>query len=181
MIKTRFTKLAALILALTLAFGVLACIGVSAEDATQAETAKIASVNVEHRDMMHLAIKVEYDEAAVSGTVGIMVWESGTTDCTAENSIYSSYTLKSDGAETPTYYYASQAIAAKNINTDYLIAVVADNGEEVTLLSTPAPYSVKSWAETKLADNPDEAHANLYNKVLAYGNAASGLFNNAAE
>ncbi|MBQ8320927.1 MAG: hypothetical protein IJX92_01000 [Clostridia bacterium] len=177
MIKTRFTKLAALILALTLAFGVLACIGVSAEDGTATETAKIASVNVEHREMMHLAVKVEYDEAAVSGAVGIMVWESATTDCTAENSIYSSYALHSDMAEEPTYYYASQAIAAKNINTDYYIAVVEKNGNEVTLLSTPALYSVKSWAETKLTQNPDEAHANLYNKVLAYGNAASGLFN----
>lgn len=179
MTKSRFTKISALVLALALALGALTCIGVSAEE-TNAK-AEISSINVEHRDMMHLAFKIEYNGVVYTGeetdgTVGVMVWAPDTAECTVQNKIHVSYELKYDGEGT--YYYASHGIAAKYINSDFFAAVVEKDAEgNVSIISEITTFSIKGWAETKLTQTTDAAKLNLYNKVLAYGNAAAGVFN----
>lgn len=180
MTKSRFTKISALVLALALALGALTCIGVSAEE-TNAK-AEISSINVEHRDMMHLAFKIEYNGVVYTGaeetdgTVGVMVWAPDTAECTVQNKIHVSYELKYDGKGT--YYYASHGIAAKYINSDFFVAVVEKDAEgNVSIISEITTFSIKGWAETKLTQTTDAAKLNLYNKVLAYGNAAAGVFN----
>ena len=174
--KTRITKLAALLVALVLMVGAMVGVGISAVSADEiTETATIASVNVEHKDYLHLAVKVDVTSAPADAEIGIMVWANGVTDFTSANKIWESYEIKFDGAET--YYYASQPIAAKDIATEYKIAVVAKTADGITLLSEPASYSVAAWAESKLENTTDPARINLYKKVIAYGEAASGLFN----
>ena len=146
---------------------------VTSEEIT--ETAEVASVNVEHRGCMHLAYKVEVQSAPEGANVGIMIWSPGTQNYTASNAIWESYVLSNDGAGTD--YYASMPIAAKNIGTAYQVAVVAELDGEVTLLSVPVGISIQNWAETKLADpeTTDPARINLYEKVIAYGKAASAV------
>ncbi len=174
--QTRFTKIAALLLACVLLAGVALSFSVSATTASEiTETASIKSVNVEHRDFMHLAFNVE-TTGEHTGTIGIMVWAADVEDYTTANALYSSYVLKSDGAGTS--YYASQSIPAKNIATKYQVAVVEKDGAgNVTIISVPEEHSVEAWAQTKLTQNPSADEANLYNKVIAYGQAAAAVIN----
>lgn len=174
--KTRITKLAALLVACVLLVSAMVGVGISAISADEiTETAIIVSENVEHKDYLHLAFKVELDSAPEGAEVGIMIWADGVTDYTSANKLWETYELKNDGAETD--YYASQPIAAKDIATKYQAAVVARTDDGITLLSKPASYSVEAWASEKLESATDPARINLYNKVIAYGKAASALFN----
>ena len=176
--KTRIIKLSSLLVACALLVSAMVGVGVSADSTPEiTETASIVSVNVEYREYLHLAFEVACDSVPEGAEVGIMVWSAGAKTYTSGNSLWESYELKDDGAGTD--YYASQSIAAKNIGTEYQVAVVAKDADGVTLLSAPALYSIENWAETKLADpnTTDAARINLYNKVIAYGKAASGLFN----
>ena len=174
--QTKIKKIASVLV--VIAVLVCALAGISASAVTEGEiqvSAKIESVNVEHRGCMHLAFKVETASAPDGAVIGIMIWNKGVTNYTAQNSIWSNYELSNDGAGTD--YYASMPIAAKNIATQYKVAVVAELDGEVTLLSVPVCYSIMGWAETKLADpnTTDPARINLYEKVIAYGKAASAV------
>ena len=174
--KQRTLKLVALFSTIALLVCAMVGVGISAATAEEiTETASIVSVNLEHRDYMHLAFKVETVSVPDGATVGIMVWNSGVTDYTAENKLWSNFELSNDGAGTD--YYASQSISAKDIATEYQVAVVAKTDGGVTLLSKPVSYSVEAWAQTKLADpeTVDPVRINLYNKVIAYGKAASAV------
>jgi hypothetical protein len=174
--KTKITKLAALLVALVLMVGAMVGVGISAVSADEiTETASIVRKNVEHKDYLHLAFAVQVTTAPEDAEIGIMVWADDVTDFNSANKLWASYELKFDGAET--YYYASQPIAAKDIATNYKVAVVAKTADGITLLSKPAAYSVAAWAAEKLTENPDPARENLYKKVLAYGEAASTLLN----
>ena len=176
--KTRITKLAALLVALALMVGAMVGVGISAVSADEITgTAVILSENVEHKDYLHLAFKVRVDSAPEDAVIGIMVWSAETENVTTSNRIWASYELKDDGAGTT--YYASQPIVAKDIATVYKVAVVAKTADGITILSEPADYSVANWAATKLSNSEttDPARINLYKKVIAYGEAASGLFN----
>ena len=175
--KIRIPKLVALLAVFALLASIAVSVGISAATAEEiTETASIVSINVEHADYMHLAFKVETASVPEGAEVGIMVWNSGVKNYTAANAIWSNYVLSNDGAGTD--YYASHPIAAKDIATEYQVAVVAKKGDDLTILSKPASYSIEAWAETKLANSAtlDEARFNLYNKVIAYGKAASGVF-----
>ena len=170
--QTKIKKIASVLV--IVAVLVCALAGISASAVTDSEievSAEIKSVNVEHRGCMHLAFKVETTSVPEGATVGIMMWNSGVTNYTAKNAIWANYELSDDGAGTS--YYAGMPIAAKNIATKYKVAVVAELDGEVTLLSVPASYSILEWAQTKLATTTDPVRINLYNKVIAYGNAAS--------
>lgn len=173
--QTKIKKITALLVCAVLLVGAVIGVGVSATTAEEIEeTAAISSFNVEHRGSMHLACKVETDYVVSEGeTLGIMVWAPGVKNYSSANKIWESYELKDDGAGT--YYYASMPIAAKNIATEYQYAVVVKNGNTVTLLSKPAAQSIEAWAETKLENATDPARINLYNKVIAYGKAASAV------
>ncbi len=171
---TRNSKTVSLILAAVLLLGVVFSFGTSAvgADAITA-TESITSVNVEHRDLMHLAFQVSKN-ATHSGVLGIMVWEAGVTDYTAETAIFSNFETSTDSEGT--VYYAAQAVAAKDIVTEYQVAVVEKSAAgDITVISVPAAYSIAGWAQTKLADpeTTDPVRINLYNKVIAYGKVAS--------
>ena len=172
--QTKIKRIVSLLVVAAVLTCALAGIAVSAVTTDEfTETARIDSVNVEHRGCMHLAYKVVADFVPEGATVGIMIWSPGTKNYTASNAIWENYTLSNDGAGTD--YYASMPIAAKNIGTAYQVAVVAELDGEVTLLSVPEGVSIQNWAETKLADpkTTDPARINLYEKVIAYGKAAS--------
>lgn len=176
--KTRITKLAAIIVAFVLLLGTTIGTGVSAVVSDDiAETASIESINIEHRDFLHLAFEVVTVSVTEGAEIGIMIWDAGVTDYTVSNRIWVSYELKNDGAGTD--YYSSMPIAAKNIATKYQVAVVEKTADGVTLVSKPALYSVAGWAQIKLdaPETTDPAEINLYNKVKAYGAAAAALFN----
>ncbi len=171
--RTKLTKIAAFLIVSMLIVSMAAVFTSSAVAADEiTETASITSVNVEHRDFMHLAFQVSAPDA--TGTVGIMIWESGVTDYTVDNAIYSNYKTSEDSEGT--VYYSGHAVAAKNIATEYQIAVVEkDASGNVTIISKPVSHSIQGWAETKLAQSPDAVRENLYNKVIAYGKAASAI------
>ena len=176
--RSKITRFTALIIACVLLVGAMVGFGISATtEAEMTSTAEIVTKNVEHKDYLHLAFNVAVYSAPEGAQIGIMVWSANTENYTSANKIWESYELKDDGAGTT--YYASQPIAAKDIATVYRVAVVAKTADGITLLSVPAEYSVQAWAEECLAeiDPTDLARINLYNKVIAYGKAASGLFN----
>ncbi len=174
--NTRLTKLTAFLIISVLIVSMAAVFTTSAVTADGiTETASISQVNVEHRDFMHLAFIVE-TEGEHTGTVGIMIWEADVTDYTAANAIYSNYETSEDSAGN--VYYSGHAIAAKNIATEYMVAVVEKDAQgEVTVISVPELHSIEGWAEQKLTESPDTVRENLYNKVIAYGKAASAILN----
>ncbi len=177
--QTKIKKIASLLVVAAVLTCALAGIAVSAVTTDEiTETARIDSVNVEHRGCMHLAYKVVTDSVPEGATVGIMVWSPSTKNYTAKNAIWENYTLSNDGAGTE--YYASMPIAAKNIATEYPVAVVAKTADgEVILLSSPdnmqEPTSVEAWAYKKLENETNPTRINLYEKVIAYGKAASAV------
>lgn len=172
--QTKTKKITALMLVVIILSCVAVGFGVSAVTENEiTPTARISSFNVEHRGAMHLACKVETTTAPEGATIGIMVWAGDATDYSASNKIWENYEISNDGAGTE--YYASMPIAAKNIATEYQFAVVAKVGNTVTLLSKPVLQSVEGWAQTKLnnSETTDPLRINLYEKVIAYGKAAS--------
>ncbi len=186
--KTKFSKTVSIVLALSFMLSAVFCFGGSAVTSDEiTESATVKSVNVEHRDFMHLAFMVE-ETAEHTGAIGIMIWEADATDYTADNAIYSNYQTSEDSEGN--VYYSGNAVPAKNIATDYLVAVVEKNADgNVTVISVPKAYSIKAWATQKIADEeakaydedettePDTVRINLYNKVIAYGEAASAVLN----
>lgn len=172
--QTKIKKITALLLSAVILVCMALGLGVSAVTADDiTETAKIASVNVEHRGAMHLAFKVETESVPEGAAVGIMMWAPGVENYTASNKIWENYQLSDDGAGTK--YYASMPISAKDISTEYQVAVVAKDGDSVTLLSKPVSQSISAWASEKLETATDEARINLYKKVIAYGKAAAAV------
>lgn len=130
--------------------------------------ARISKVNVEYRDKLHLAFRIETD-GELDGTLGIGVYDGDTR-------IYESFTEKVD--EGGAVYFAGHGVAASEITTEYkyIVLLKAEDGT-VSEISEPLFYSVATYAEKRLTDSGvTEAQANLYRKLIAYGEAADEIF-----
>ena len=130
--------------------------------------ARISKVNVEYREKLHLAFRIEAD-GDLDGTLGIGVYDG-------EERIYESFTEKMD--EGGAVYYAGHGVAAAQITTEYKYVVLLKAADgTVSEISEPLSYSVATYAEKRLTDaGITEAQANLYRKLIAYGEAADEIF-----
>ena len=147
--------------------------------------------NVEYGGYLHLAVQIIYPENQVAGDYeyGIFVFDTSVepADFATTEPIYSTFTVKTSIPEVgdPVKYCTTQGIAAKDISKEYRIALVVhdkvndtynfgtevadENGGEASVFD----YSVASYCEDRQNDqNVTEAQRNLYQKILAYGDAA---------
>ena len=167
---TRMNKLVSLILALALIVGAVAGMSLTAS-AEEEVTASIEYANVEYGDMLHLAFQITVN-GETAGQVGIAVYAD--TAAAASDYISASFTKKTDNGGVE--YYATQGIAAKDIDTVYYISVVEKTAEGVVELSERTEYSIAGYVESRLGDgNATDAQKTLYNAILAYGEAADGV------
>ena len=130
--------------------------------------ARIVRVNVEYKDKLHLALQIE-TEGELDGTVGIGVYDG-------EELIYESYVEKLDGKGNA--YYAGHGVPAAEITTEYKYVVLLKAADgTVSEISEPLNYSIADYAYDRLDDaDVTEAQANLYRKLIAYGEAADKIF-----
>lgn len=154
--KSRFSKIAALLLALTLTIGVLFSVSIVA-DAEGADP-YLGYSNVMFGDTIKLAFTVE------GNGIGIAVYEDE-----AKTKLVSKDTTAETDASIP--YYTTAGIAAKDIDKTYYIGVIDANGNVGNL----TPYSVLEYVNAKDAETPDVAE-NLYAKIRAYNSAANAVF-----
>ena len=154
--KSRFSKIAALLLTLTIAVGALFSVSIVA--GAEGAEPYLGYSNVMFGDTIKLAFTVEGDG------IGIAVYsdEDKTT-------LVSKDTTPETDASIP--YYTTAGIAAKDIDKTYYIGVIDANGNVGEL----TPYSVLQYVNAKDAETPDVAE-DLYVKIRAYNAAANAVF-----
>ena len=167
----RTSKVLSAILALVLIVCAVFCISVFAEN----NGATLGYANVVYGDQISLAFTVEGYTG--DGPVGIAVYKKA-GDATPE---YVSFEVKElQGVE----YFETFGIAAKDIDTDYYVAVAEkDEAGTITLLSEKKAYSVKQYAEDSIKaieaiEEPTEhqlAQKAVYKAILNYNKAADAV------
>ena len=166
--KNRNSRVIATILALILVIGSVFGIGMvaMAED----EGPSLGQANVVYGDQISLVFTV--DGYTGSGTVGVAVFRNE-GDTTPAFSTFEKQ-IDKNGVE----YYEIFGIAAKDIDTDYYVAVAEadENGAYVKTLSTPIKYSVAAYVNARLETvGISDAQRHLYNTILAYNKAADAV------
>ena len=182
----RSVKICAMLLALVLVIGGVA-IGIAA---TEGEPAAISvtSKNIAFDSGIHLAFKLAVT-GEVEGYVGVAVWEVNDDDSyTLENVKQLVYLRdEEDGDEEDKYalytpdseaeaVVFSHGIAAKDVRTEYVFApVLYDDIENETLIGESFRYSVAQYIEEMIAEGATADQIDMYNKLLAYADEASGV------
>jgi hypothetical protein len=167
----RTSGILSLILALAIVVCALVCITAFAEDTAPV----IKGANVVYGDEIKIAFTVDGTEN--DGEYGIALVESD-----GENYVikYATFDVQVDGECVE--YYLTQGIAPKDIDTVYSYAVVEKVGGEIKVVGEPIKYSVEKYANDRLAvEGISEVQKNLYNKILAYGEAADAVLQAEAE
>ena len=163
---TRTSKVLATILALVLIVCAVFTVSVFAEG----DGPKLGYANVVYGDQISLAFTVEGYTG--DGTVGIAVYK--TAEDTAP--MYVSFEEKGEDVK----YFETFGIAAKDIDTDYYVAVAEKDADgNVTAVSERAAYSVAKYATDSLEkEEISDAQKAVYNALLNYNKAANELFAN---
>lgn len=179
----RSVKICAMLLALVLVIGGVA-IGIAA---TEGEPAAISvtSKNIAFDSGIRLAFKLAVT-GEVEGYVGVAVWEVNDDDSyTLENVkqlVYLrdkedkyAYAYYTPGSEAEAVVF-SHGIAAKDVRTEYVFApVLYDDIENETLIGESFRYSVAQYIEEMIAEGATADQIDMYNKLLAYADEASGV------
>ena len=153
---TKFSKIASLLLAITLVVGAFFAMGVVA--GADAESS-LGYANVEFGDTIKLAFTVE------GAATGIVVYkdEAG-TDLFSRDT-----TPETHNGVT---YYTSKGIAAKDIDTTYYVGVIDANGNVGELKG----YSVLDYVTAIETSSDNENQLALCAKIRAYNEAANAIF-----
>ena len=159
----RTSRILTLILALAVIACAIVCVSAMAED----NAPKLGEANLVYSSDLMIAFTIE---GGADGEYGLaMVDGEG-------NVIYADYTAETIGeGENAKDFYTSYGIAMKDYDTVYRFAVVDAEGK---IVSEITEYSVKAYAEAKLADTtitPEQK--DLYNKLLNYGAAVDAVVN----
>ena len=164
--KTRFSKIAALLLALTLAVGALLGVSVAANAANASPYIEYANVQWAEEIRIAFTIANVGDDA----NLGIAVFED------AEHTELKCIDFSCDEG-----YYLTNGIAAKDIDTTYYVAVVQGNASDYTVVSeADLEYSVLKYVDAmqKATPEDDTARHTLYEKVIEYNKKANAIFGN---
>ena len=153
--KTRFSRIAALLIALTLVVGALFSVSIAANAADTEPS--LGYANVQFGDIIKLAFTINGN-----GT-GIAVY----SDAEGTELLSTDTVAKVDDNIT---YYTTKGIPAKDIDTVYYVGVIDADGEVGKL----SPYSVLKYIES-MESSADEAQLALYAKIKAYNAAADAV------
>ena len=169
--KTKFSKIALLVLSLALVFGAVAVITASADTKPV-----ITQQNVSYQGNYALMFAVDastatapvqlycYDTEPTAGTVGTLVDTTSNitvADSNENNLNVDSYVLKTTG------------VAASKMTTYYYFKAVDANGNE----SEVVRYSVAEYLYERLASgDASETQTAMYKKLIEFGDAAQAHF-----
>ena len=155
----RTSRILTLILALAVIVGAIVCVSAMAED----NAPKLGEANLVYSSDLMIAFTIE---GGADGEYGLAMVDA------ESNVIYADYTAEELGGK---YFYTSYGIAMKDYDTVYRFAVVDAEGK---IVSEITEYSVKAYAEAKLADESiTTEQKDLYNKLLNYGAAVDAVVN----
>lgn len=180
--NAKIIKLISVITILSLIFGTMVGINISAADeAASAEVdVTVASKNIIYNEYMHIAIHLDNKETLAEGeTLGILVWDYTVTETpTVENATHKSFAMKNDGGEDGgTDYYASHGIPAPDMAKDIRIAGCIKDADGNIRMGTVITYSIYEYLNNRLAtEGISDLQRDLYVKTLAYGKAAGAVF-----
>ena len=164
--KTRFSKIAALLLALTLAVGALLGVSVVANATTDGPT--LGYANILWGDEIKFAFTI--DNADENASLGIAMYAIEGED--------NAKVLKSvdfTAADGEVAYYTTAGIAAKDIDTVYYIAIVEGTAGDFEVVYEDE-YSVIEYMTAMSQNGASAAQMALYEKVKAYNDAANAIF-----
>ena len=177
----RSVKICAMLLALVLVIGGVA-IGIAASEEEPAAIS-VVSKNVAFDTGIHLAFKLAVT-GDLEGYIGLAVWDVNAEEkYTLENAkqlVYlrdeaGKYAYYTPGTEADVVAF-SQGIAAKDVRTEYVFApVLFDDLDGKAIQGESFKYSVAQYIEEKTAEGATEAQVDMYNKLLAYADKASGV------
>ena len=162
--KTRFSKIAALLLALTLAVGALLGVSVVANATTDGPT--LGYANILWGDEIKFAFTI--DNADENASLGIAMYAID-----GENKVLKSVDFKAADGEVA--YYTTAGIAAKDIDTVYCIAIVEGTAGDFEVVYED-DYSVIEYMTAMSQNGASAAQMALYEKVKAYNDAANAIF-----
>ena len=163
MMKSGFSKIATLLLALTLIVG--AILGVSVVANAAEADATLGYANIQWGDEIKLAFTIE--NAGDNANLGIAMYASKD----AKEPISVDFTA----AEGEVAYYTTSGIAAKDIDTTYYVAVVEGTKADFKVIGERVEYSVLGYMESMEKAGASDAQKALYAKVRAYNAAADAV------
>jgi len=173
--KKRLAKLITLMLALVMVIGAVAGLNVFADG----EAADVPAVNealtVTNANLVYdeeIKIAFTVDGFADGETAGVVVYANeGDTEYA-----FATSDLQTDknGVE----YFTTYGFAAKDFDVTIYVAAAKFVDGEVVEVGAKVAYSVTQYANDRLtndAANLTEEQANLYEKIIAYNNAANAV------
>ena len=177
--NTKRIKLISVITILSLIFGTMVGINISAADETASAEVDVTveSKNILYNEYMHIAIHLENNEVLNEGeTLGILVWDYTVTGTpTVENATHKSFAMRIDAGGTT--YYASHGIPAPDMAKDIRIAGCIKDADGNIKMGTVITYSIYEYLNNRLAtEGISDLQRDLYKKTLAYGKAAGAVF-----
>ena len=187
--KTRkFTKLAAVVLALALVFSAFVGVSVYAADGADEGAATITNKNVDHGVELALCFAVE--EGTVAGTLYVLVWDwnySGEytyETAEAEGQVKSAIgTVTID--EVSKKLFVANSVAAKDLDEQitFRTCIVKEDGSCV--YGALESYSILDYTTQRLSEIPNQENltdaekatqTNICNAIIRYNAAAEAIF-----
>ena len=196
--NSRLTKIVTVILASVLLCCSFLMIGAAAETSVADENrVTVVSKNVSYEARMELVFALTCDDLAENEEVVLLFWETAPDLSMSAEELYKSALYRKYAfADEQTvldyencYLYKSNGIAADKLCDDIyvlpVIKAVDASGDAPAITYEKGAdlinYSVKTYAETKLAEPgmaTDVIHHALYTNLLRYAEAASKVFAN---
>lgn len=165
--NTKFSRISALILALSLCLGMLVSFNVCAEDTQQTETKpEIFSQNVKYNEKFCLMYAV--DAATATAPVTLYLYQANPEDGAVPSKQYvvDEVTAAYGNLEKDSYIFTTDGIAAYAMAQDVYVQAVDANGNK----SDVKKYSVGQYLYERLASSDVTVEQrNFYNSALDFG------------
>lgn len=136
----------------------------SAEENKIVTTAKIGKTNVAFNARLTIAFTVETTLLTPDNvTLGIMVWDSETTEPTIKNCKYVNFNSKTQNGET---YFLVRPTELSDIADEFYVAACYKENGEIVIAETPFKYSIEKYFTYSLATPITEERAYIYTEYL---------------
>ena len=187
---TKFTKLAAVILALALAVSALVGVNVFAAEGADEGAATITNKNVDHG--FELALCFAVDAGTTEGTVYVLVWDwNYSGEYTLETAQQKKTALFTDVVNGETrQIFVADSVAARDIDAKITFRTCIEKADGTCVYGAVESYSIIDYAIQRLAEIPTldsytdvekTEQTNLCNAIIRYNEAAEAVLGKGAE
>jgi hypothetical protein len=188
---TKFTRLAAVVLALAFVFSAMVGVNICAATSADEGSATITNKNVDHGTELALCFAVS--EGTVDGTIYLLVWDD---DFTGEYTFATAEQKKTAlgdvtiGGETRKLFIAD-SIAAKDIDAPITFRTCIETADGEYVYGEVESYSVLDYVAQRLSEIPTDEkldtdakkneQINVCNAIIRYNEAAEAVLGKGKE